>query len=606
MFIWEKGSLNDEQEVAILEKDSVLLIACPGSGKTRTLTYKIAYELSRLNSNKEFVIAITYTNNAADEIKERVELLGVDTTQLWIGTIHSFCMEWILKPYHLYSERLKNGFKVCNSFDTEKLLTELCKKYSNPKVTFYDFQYYATINGTYKFTSKNSNQNKHIKAILQEYFGILKENNQLDFEQILFYAYELLKSKPIICTVLCKLFPFILIYEYQDTKEIQYHIISKILSANKGCSKTLIVGDPNQSIYHSLGGYPMPKDDLEKLLGFNLIQLSLDKNYRSSETIINYFDYYKTFATPIIAFGNEKDYNSLITYNLSVSLDNLIEEIAKLILFNVREAGISPNEICIAAPQWVQIASITRKLMIRLPDFSFDGPGMAPFSRDIENFWFKVARIVLTEPSPYMYVRRLRWSKEVLNELDAAGVDVSNLSNKEFLKICNSIEVNENDGLTYLRSFFERICESLKIQIQNFPLLEEHHTSFFASSENRIQRLIDEGNPFIGEIENFRKVFRQRDGITVSTIHGVKGEEYDTVIGFALLNDYVPHFNDTNGYENSKKLLYVLASRARKNLHLISETSRGINYYNPEGKSPTPHLLEYNYEYSIVALDNSD
>lgn len=428
----------------------------------------------------------------------------------------------------------------------------------------------------------------------------------MDFEQILFYAYELLKSKPIICTVLCKLFPFILIDEYQDTKEIQYHIISKILSANKGCSKTLIVGDPNQSIYHSLGGYPMPKDDLEKLLGFNLIQLSLDKNYRSSETIINYFDYYKTFATPIIAFGNEKDYNSLITYNLSVSLDNLIEEIAKLILFNVREAGISPNEICIAAPQWVQIASITRKLMIRLPDFSFDGPGMAPFSRDIENFWFKVARIVLTEPSPYMYVRRLRWSKEVLNELDAAGVDVSNLSNKEFLKICNSIEVNENDGLTYLRSFFERICESLKIQIQNFPLLEEHHTSFFASSENRIQRLIDEGNPFIGEIENFRKVFRQRDGITVSTIHGVKGEEYDTVIGFALLNDYVPHFNDTNGYENSKKLLYVLASRARKNLHLISETSRGINYYNPEGKSPTPHLLEYNYEYSIVALDNSD
>ena len=118
MFIWEKGSLNDEQEVAILEKDSVLLIACPGSGKTRTLTYKIAYELSRLNSNKEFVIAITYTNNAADEIKERVELLGVDTTQLWIGTIHSFCMEWILKPYHLYSERLNNGFKVCNSFDT--------------------------------------------------------------------------------------------------------------------------------------------------------------------------------------------------------------------------------------------------------------------------------------------------------------------------------------------------------------------------------------------------------------------------------------------------------------------------------------------------------
>lgn len=603
MFVWEKGSINDEQEDAILEDKSVLLIACPGSGKTRTLTFKIAYELSRLKTDKEFVIAITYTNSAADEIKDRVELLGVDTTQLWIGTIHSFCMEWILKPYHLYSDRLKNGFKVCNSFDTENLLTEICKKYSNPKVTFYDFQYYATINGTYKFTSKNSNQNNHIKAILKEYFSILEKNNQLDFEQILFYAYDLLKSKPVISSILCKLFPFILIDEYQDTKEIQYHIISKILSSNNGCTKTLIVGDPNQSIYNSLGGYPMPKNELEKLLGYELRQLSLDKNYRSSETIINYFDYYKTFATPIIAVGNDKDYNSLITYNFSVSLDNLIEEIAKLILCNVQEFGISPNEICIVAPQWVHIASITRKLMVRLPDYSFDGPGMAPFSRDIENFWFKIARIVLTEPSPFMYVRRLRWSKEVLNELDAVGIDITKFSNKEFLKICNSIEINENDGLTYLRIFFDQICHKLKINIRNFPSLEEHHNSFFASSESRIKRLIDEGNPFIGEIENFRKVFKQKDGITVSTIHGVKGEEYDTVIGFALLDDYIPHFNDTNGYENSKKLLYVLASRARKNLHLISETSRGINYYNPDGKNPTPHLLEYDYEYSILNIN---
>ncbi|WP_047451984.1 UvrD-helicase domain-containing protein [Alistipes sp. ZOR0009] len=599
MFIWEKGSLNEEQEAAILEDNSVLLIACPGSGKTRTLTYKIAYELGRLNSNKEFVIAITYTNNAADEIKERVELLGVDTTQLWIGTIHGFCMEWILKPYHLYSDRLKNGFKICNSFDSEKLLTTICKKYSNPKVTFYDFQYYATTNGTYKFTSKSCNQNEHIKAILKEYFGLLKDNNQLDFEQILFYAYELLKTKPIISKILCKLFPFILIDEYQDTKDIQYQIISKILSANRGCSKTLIVGDPNQSIYHSLGGFPMPKNDLEKLFGFDLVQLSLDKNYRSSEAIIKYFDYFKTFTTPIIAFGDNKNYKSMITYNSTISLDNLIDEIAKLILFNVHEAGINPNQICIAAPQWVHIASITRKLMIRLPDFSFDGPGMAPFSRDIDNFWFKVSRIILTEPSPYMYVRRLRWSKEVLHELEAAGVDVSNISNKEFLNICNAIKVNENDGLTYLCLFFEQICKRLKININHFPLLEEHQTSFFASSESRIQKLIDEGNPFIGEIENFRKVFRQKDGITVSTIHGVKGEEYDTVIGFALLNDYIPHFNDNNGYENSKKLLYVLASRARKNLHLISEKYRQVHSrYAPEGKSPTPHLLEYNYDYT--------
>ena len=601
MFIWEKGTLNQEQENAILESKNVLLVACPGSGKTRTLTYKIAYELGRLKSSKEFVIAITFTNNAADEIKERVEILGVDTAQLWIGTIHAFCLEWILKPYHLYSERLKNGFRIINSFDSEEIIAELCKKYSNPKVGYYDFQFYATVNGNFSFTAKSSDQNDHVKAILTEYFSILKEKNQVDFEQILFYAYDIIKSKPLICNILSRLLPFILIDEYQDTKEIQYHIIAKILSVNNGGSKTLIVGDPNQSIYDSLGGYPMAKDDLETLFGFNLIQMGLTKNYRSSERIINYCEYYKTFPNSIFACGSHKDYASLITFNCLISVDDLVEEISKLILLNINEKGIHPNEICIVAPQWVHLASITRKLMVKLPNVSFDGPGMAPFARDIDNFWFKVSRIVLTEPSPYMYVRRLRWSNEILNDLDAAGVDISRINNKGFLRICNSISIHEDDGLKYLEHFFNKICDEIGIKINSYQLLEEHYKSFFESSRIRIKRLISEGNPFIGEIENFRKVFKQRHGVTVCTIHGVKGEEYDTMIGFALLDDYVPHFNDSNGAQNSKKLLYVLASRARKNLHIISEKYRSIHeYYAPEGKVPTPHLLQYVYDYSII------
>jgi len=238
--------------------------------------------------------------------------------------------------------------------------------------------------------------------------------------------------------------------------------------------------------------------------------------------------------------------------------------------------------------------------MIELPDISFDGPGMAPFARDIENFWFKVSRIVLTEPSPHMYIRRIRWSKEVLNTLEVAGVDISKLNPKLFLRICNSIKIEENNGLDYLRLFFEEICNQLNIQFSDFPLLEEHYISFFESSKQRIQRLIQDGNIFIGDIEYFRKVFKQKEGITVSTIHGVKGEEYDTMIGFALLDDYLPHFSDPNKDDSSRKLLYVLASRARKNLHIISEKERAVNFYNPDGKSPTPLLLSYDFEYDTL------
>lgn len=600
MFAWNKDKLNSEQEDAIHENESVLLIACPGSGKTRTLTYKIAYELDKITSNKNFIIAITYTNNAADEIKERVELLGVDTTQLWIGTIHSFCLEWILRPYHLYLDELRNGFRVINSHESEVILTELCKPYSKQKITYWDCGIVAKTDNYY-LTCLDGNKHASLQKIIADYFKILKANNQIDFEQILFYSYQLLKDKPIISSILCKLFPFVLIDEYQDTKEIQYHIISKILNVNKGLSKTLIVGDPNQSIYDSLGGYPMEKKELESLLGFNLKEMGLTKNYRSSSKIIDYFEFYKTFPNEIFPEGSEKDYPSIVSFNANISSEHVVDEIVKLLQFNIIEKKILPNEICIVAPQWWLLGSITRSLMVKLPDYSFDGPGMAPFSRDIDNFWFKLSRIILTEPSPFLYVRRLRWSKEILYELEMAGVSLPDITNKTFLRLCNSIEIDEKNGLEYLELFFTKICSVLSIDLNLFPTLHEHYNSFFDSSKSRIERLIKEGNPFIGDLENFRKVFKQRDGITVSTIHGVKGEEYDTMIGFALLDSYVPHFNDNNGIENSKKLLYVLSSRARKNVHLISETGRNVHaFHRPYGLTPTQHLIDYKYDYDDI------
>ncbi|MCH7355909.1 ATP-dependent helicase [Acinetobacter sp. NIPH 1958] len=597
MFSINNDDLNDEQKKAIYEENSVLLLACPGSGKTRTLIYKIAYELSRIDSIKKFVIAITYTNRAAEEIKERVEILGVDTTQLWIGTIHSFCLHWILRPYHLYLENLKYGFNVINSYDSEKIITELCEKYKNPRINFWDCGVEARTDGIY-LTCMDENKHSSLVEIMGNYYKILLSNKQIDFEQILKYSWDLLEENSIICKALSKIFSTILIDEYQDTKEIQYNIIAKILKANNGCTKVFIVGDPNQSIYASLGGFPMLKSDLEGLLGFNLVSLSLERNYRSSSKIVEYFNYYKVNNAAINAFGVNKDYPSLLTYNNTVLVDDLIKEISNLILINIKNYNIAPNEICIAAPHWIHIGVITRKLMVMHPDLSFDGPGMAPFSRDIDNFWFKVSKILLTEPSPDMYIRRLRWSSEILKDLELLGINTMHISNKELLRVCNSIKIFENDGLKYLESFFSILFKKLNIDWELIPSLQNHHKSFFESSSQKMQKLLAEGLSGVETLENFKKVFKQKEGITVSTIHGVKGEEYDTVIGFALLDGFIPHFGDQDKDKSAKMMLYVLASRARKNLHLISEKNRGpFNHYTPDGKKPTPQLEGYTYTY---------
>ena len=597
MFTWTERGLNLEQTAAVLFPESVFLVACPGSGKTRTLTYKIAYELSRLDSDRNFVVAITYTHRAADEIHDRIENLGVDTSKLWIGTIHSFCLEWIIKPYGIYDPALASGYRVIDQHEREKLLERLCEPYSRQRITFYDCDFYFTDAG-YLLGCPDTGKHAIIHTILADYFRILAENRQIDFELILWYAFKLIERNPSISALLSKLFSIVLVDEYQDTKQIQYIIIAAILQAGAGATKLFIVGDPNQAIYGSLGGYPIAIDELRSLTGIPIAERELSSNYRSSERIIAYFGNFNVYNTTITAAASDRGYPSLISYNNEVARDDLVGEIVRLIRHSVEILGIPPNEVCVLAPQWVHLATMTRKLVVNMPEYRFDGPGMVPFARDIENFWYKLSKIALTEPSPIMYVRRLRWAGEVLSELKDVGCDTTGLSRKSFLRECNAINIVDANGLAYLRRFFDTLFERLGIQYHELVHLEEHHQAFFESSESRISRLVSEGVDSIGDIGFFKKVFQNRTGVTVSTIHGVKGAEFDVVIAYALLEGMVPHFNDTNGDETAQKLLYVVGSRARKNLHLFSETGRRRGRSGVYG--PTQRLAACDFDYDKV------
>lgn len=607
MFDFNPDDLNEEQLEAVLSENNTLLIACPGSGKTRTLTYKIAYELSKLQSKKKYIIAITYTNRAADEIKERIETLGVDTTQLWIGTIHSFCLEWILRPYSLYLDELKNGFRVINSYDTENIITDECNEYNRRhelsgknRLLFWDFSFHSNSVPNYFATASVPNKQDAVNEIFASYINSLNVNHQLDFEQILYYAYKLLINVPRIPKVLSNLFPHILIDEYQDTKELQYHILGKILTASNQQSSLFIVGDPNQSIFGSLGGYAISKDDLESLTNLQIHEHTLSKNYRSSSSIVQYFDGYKTYHNDIEAHGEFRQYDSLITFNNSIHVDNLVDEIVRLIQFNIQERGVEQKQIAILAPWWLHLLSLTRRLSSAMPECDFDGPGLVPFSRDHDNFWYKLSKIALTEASPSMYLKRLRWAREVLKDLESNNVDVSKLNAKFFLRLCNSIDIHEDEGLEYLRHFFSRLFSSMSIDISENAYLYEHYQAFFESSEVRINRLTQEGIENATSIELFRKVYKEKSGITISSIHGAKGAEFDTVIAFGLLEGIVPHFSEVNGMESAKKQLYVIASRARKNLHLISERGRRNQ------TSTTIVLAQYNFEYHQTDFEAND
>ena len=212
MFVWEEGELHSEQTAAIKESSSVFLIAYPGSGKTRALTYKIAYELSR-QTDKRIVVAITYTHRAADEIQERIEDMGVDTSDLWIGTIHSFCLEWVIKPYGIYQPELARGYRILDKHDRELMLNRLCASYSG--VTHWDCDYYFSEAG-YHLGCADARKHEALHKILGEYFHELSEKRQIDFELILWFAHTLMRDQKHIAPLLSNVFSHIFVDEYQD------------------------------------------------------------------------------------------------------------------------------------------------------------------------------------------------------------------------------------------------------------------------------------------------------------------------------------------------------------------------------------------------------
>lgn len=314
MLTLSEDDLNADQRAAVMEPGNVFLIACPGSGKTRALTYKIALLLSGMQSKRKWVVTITYTHRAAEEIRERIERLGVDTSQLWIGTIHSLCLEWILRPYSIYLPTLQYGFSVIDPHDAENIISGLCKRYNIKRFSFNDCGYYYTPSGR-EIACRDPAKIQAVKAVLDEYESILLEHRLIDFEQMLRYSHDLVRNQPFVSKALGKLFSFILMDEYQDTKHIQYHIVASILKASGGDAGSFIVGDPSQAIYGTLGGYAIKAQEFCELSVTNFTEMTLSENYRSSSKIVGYYEAFKVHPCAINAMGDDRDYPSTISYD---------------------------------------------------------------------------------------------------------------------------------------------------------------------------------------------------------------------------------------------------------------------------------------------------
>ena len=290
MSIYDK--LNEPQREAVYHTDGPLLIlAGAGSGKTRVLTHRIAYLIEERNVNPWNILAITFTNKAAGEMRERVDsLVGFGSESIWVSTFHSMCVRILRR----FIDRLgyDNRFTIYDTDDQKTLMKEVCKKVAIDTKVFKERSLMSAISSAknelilpdeFELNAGGDFAKPKIAKVYREYEAQLKANNALDFDDLLVKTVQLLQTQPDVLENYQERFRYIMVDEYQDTNTVQFQLVRLLAGKYRNLC---VVGDDDQSIYKFRGA------NIRNILDFehefsDACVIKLEQNYRSTGNILN-------------------------------------------------------------------------------------------------------------------------------------------------------------------------------------------------------------------------------------------------------------------------------------------------------------------------------
>ena len=290
MSIYDK--LNEPQREAVYHTDGPLLIlAGAGSGKTRVLTHRIAYLIEERNVNPWNILAITFTNKAAGEMRERVDsLVGFGSESIWVSTFHSMCVRILRR----FIDRLgyDNRFTIYDTDDQKTLMKEVCKKVAIDTKVFKERSLMSAISSAknelilpdeFELNVGGDFAKLKIAKVYREYEAQLKANNALDFDDLLVKTVQLLQTQPDVLENYQERFRYIMVDEYQDTNTVQFQLVRLLAGKYRNLC---VVGDDDQSIYKFRGA------NIRNILDFehefsDACVIKLEQNYRSTGNILN-------------------------------------------------------------------------------------------------------------------------------------------------------------------------------------------------------------------------------------------------------------------------------------------------------------------------------
>ena len=619
-------SLNDRQKEAVVNTDGpMLILAGAGSGKTKVLTTKVAYLIEEKNIDPNNILAITFTNKAAKEMKERIfKLEGNSAFYIQISTFHSFGLKILKENCELLG--YEKNFTILDSDDSLSIIKKIMKelnidanKYnpkaiknviSNNKNEIIDPEKYSLY--------VNTDFDEIALEVYRKYEKSLKINNAVDFDDLLILPLKLFNNNPGVLQKYQEKYKYVFIDEYQDTNEPQY-ILSKMISAKY--KNITVVGDADQAIFTWRGANYKNILNFEKDYKDAKVVL-LEENYRSTKTILN-------AANNVIKNNKVRKEKNLWTQNEEGSKityykafdekdesNYVVNEIKKLI-----EKGVNPKDICVLYRANAQSRTVEEAFLTSNISYNIVGSYAFYNRKEIKDL-IAYLKLIYNNKDDVSLLRIINYPKRGIGNKAIENLAIkSNVLDKSLYEVIDSgkeldfknmiEEIKKEESHLTLTELIDMVLDKsgMKKSLEDEKSIEAdirlENLEEFKSIAKAME--INEGivslEELLDKLALVSDVSEQKndneDKVTLMTMHAVKGLEYDYVFIVGVEEGLFPHNNSLESndeLEEERRLCYVAITRAKKKLYLINARSR-ILYGKVSSNVPSRFINEISDEY---------
>ena len=619
--------LNKDQRSAVEKVEGpVIVFAGAGTGKTKTLTTRIAYMITEKDIDPKNILAITFTKKATNEMRERViKLSGVNAKYVTISTIHAFCARILRQTISKIGYDQK--FEIVDEEDVNKIIVDiykeldLSKKYFSPKAA-------ANIISSYK--NGIGEINGVIKQVYDAYQKRLKENNQVDFDDLLVLTETIFSEFPDVLEHFQNKYKYILVDEFQDTNVIQYNIIKMLANKYKNI---FVVGDDDQSIYSFRGAnvlnmYQFSNDYPDRTL------IKLTENYRSTNAILrgsnNLIKHNKHREEKELFSSNEGSLQDVVIHDSYYYEDEpryIADEIKRLVAhenYNYKDIAVLYRTNVISRN--IEMALIEAGIPYQIyGGFAFlkrreikDVLSYLKFIMDPENI-FHFKRII-NLPSRGIGDKTIEKLLLYKNE-DETLFDVISRYKEAFPSAKTEALVEFKDLIIKLQSLFEKLpLPEFYEELLNLTGYKEFLKAEDDDENNRVQN-VEEFKSILIQLERradlegmtnkdklqigFDDVIldetvgtkQDMNGVVLSTVHSIKGLEFRAVFVVALEEGIFPSLKEDSDIEEERRIAYVAFTRAKERIY-ITCVSRRLIYGRVVLNQKSRFITEY-----VASLD---